>query len=371
MKKLFAVIISLVLAFSVTACSSGNSEESQAVETTTSESNATESTYYIKESMDSVLKHKDFEGIVYLTQNGSVVYQSVSGKDEKGQDLTVDSTMYIGSISKQFCAAAVLMLSEQGKLSLDNTLDTYYPDYSAGKEVTVKNLLSMRSGIPDMVVKTPEAALQVKDVSSDKTEEENVAAIKEWIFNQPLQTEPDTAFEYCNANYFLLSDIVEQVSGENYYDFIRKNIFEPLNMTNSGFISDVKNNSECGLTYDTFAVGEDAIGLTNGAGDMVSNAEDMDKWMTALSSGKIISKESYQAMTTDYSPEISNKYGYGMSGSYDGGWGHSGFIGSYTSFDYINTEYGYNLFIADNTGYMNIESLPSDLLTDLFATLKK
>lgn len=94
--------------------------------------------------------------------------------------------MYIGSISKQFCSAAILMLRDQGKLSLDNTLDTYYPEYTAGKNITLKNLLSMRSGIPDMVVKTPEAALQVEDVSSDKTEEENVAAIKEWILNSLL-----------------------------------------------------------------------------------------------------------------------------------------------------------------------------------------
>ena len=204
MKKLSAIILSLVIAFSVTACSSGNNEESKPVESKIAETETTESVN-IKENMDSVLEHKKFEGIVYLTKDNSVIYQSATGKDEKGNDLKVDSIMYIGSISKQFCSAAILMLRDQGKLSLDNTLDTYYPEYTAGKNITLKNLLSMRSGIPDMVVKTPEAALQVEDVSSDKTEEENVAAIKEWIFKQPLVSEPDTTFEYCNANYFLLS----------------------------------------------------------------------------------------------------------------------------------------------------------------------
>lgn len=367
MKKLFAVILSLILAFSVSACSSENSGKSKPAETV-----ATESSFDVKKNMDSVLKHQDFEGIVYLTKNGTVVYQSVSGKDEKGNDLTVDSKMYIGSISKQFCATAIMMLSEQGKLSLDDTLDIYYPKYSAGKDITLKNLLSMRSGIPDMVVKTPEPAVEVKELSPDKTEEENVAAIKKWIFSQSLVAKPDTEFAYCNANYFLLSDIVQQVSGKNYEDFIRENIFKPLEMTNSGFLKEVKDNPKFapGLTYASFVVGEESAGLTRGAGDIVSNAIDMDKWMTALSGGKIISKESYEAMTTDYSPEISNKYGYGLSGSYDGGWGHSGLIGNYTSFDYINEKYGYNLFIADNTAYMNIESLPLELLTDLFTTLK-
>lgn len=81
---------------------------------------------------------------------------------------------------------------------------------------------------------------------------------------------------------------------------------------------------------------------------------------------KIISNESYLEMTTDYSPEISHKYGYGMAGYYNGGWGHSGFIGNYTSFDYIND--GYHLFIADNTGYMDIENLPTDLLANVITS---
>lgn len=121
MKKLSVIILSLVIAFSVTACSSGNNEESKPVDSKIAETETTESVN-IKENMDSVLEHKKFEGIVYLTKDNSVIYQSATGKDEKGNDLKVDSIMYIGSISKQFCSAAILMLRDQGKLSLDNTL---------------------------------------------------------------------------------------------------------------------------------------------------------------------------------------------------------------------------------------------------------
>ena len=98
MKKLSAIILSLVIAFSVTACSSGNNEESKPVESKIAETETTESVN-IKENMDSVLEHKKFEGIVYLTKDNSVIYQSATGKDEKGNDLKVDSIMYIGSIS--------------------------------------------------------------------------------------------------------------------------------------------------------------------------------------------------------------------------------------------------------------------------------
>lgn len=351
MKKLVAIIMSLLLALSVTACSSHQSVNENSTENIRGE---------IKENIDNVLEKNEFEGIVYLTQNGTVVYQSATGTDESGADLTVDTTMYIGSISKQICAAAVLMLRDQGKLSLDDTLDTYYPEYKKGKKITLKNLLSMRSGIPDMVN-------NVENISADKTDEENTAAIMEWIFSMPLDFEPDSSCAYCNSNYFLLSNIVEQVSGQNYSDFIKKEIFKPLGMTHSGFINDVKDSPDwaSGLTYDTFTAGEASPGLTKGAGDIASNAQDMEKWMTALSSGKVISPESYREMTTNYSPDSTKEYGYGMFVSFHEGVGHSGLIGSYRTVNYINEEHGYHLFIANNTNYNAIENLPDKLLCDL------
>ncbi|MGN0476015.1 MAG: serine hydrolase domain-containing protein [Ruminococcus sp.] len=357
MKKILAIILSLILTLSLASCSSENEEKDRG---DTKETKVATITDEVKKNMDSILEKKSFEGIVCLTENGSVVYQSVTGKDEKGSDLTIDSAMYIGSISKQFCSSAILFLRDQGKLSVDDTLDKYFSEYKYGKDITLKNLLSMRSGISDM-------AGNVKGISADKTEDENTEIIKKWIFSQPLEFEPDSSIMYCNSNYFLLANIVEQVSEQSYEDFIRENFFEPLGMTHSGFIKDVKDEPEWakGLTYDTFTLGEDSQGLTKGAGDIVSNASDMDKWMTGLSTGKLISLDSYREMTTNYSTETTKGYGYGMFVSFFGGVGHSGLIGNYTSFDYINEEKGYNLFVSSNNNYMGIESLPSELLGDL------
>lgn len=362
MKRIIAVILSLITVLSAAACTPVDTEPSGTVETT-GPVNVGDG---IKEKMDSALQKHGFEGIVYLTKNGKVVYQSATGTDENGNALTVDSTMYIGSMSKQFCAAAVMMLSEQGKLSVNDTLDAYFPEYSYGKDITIKNLLSMRSGIPDMASKESNSACKVEGVSTDKSATENNTLIIEWIFNQPLEFEPDSTFEYCNSNYFLLSNIVELASGESYNDFVRNNIFEPLEMTHTGFISEIKASPAWsdGLTYDTFTAGEAAEGLTKGAGDIASNAADMDKWMTALSSAKVISIDSYREMVTNYSVDSAKGYGYGMFVSFFGGVGHSGMIGSYTSLDYINEEQGYNLFAAGNKSYMEIENLPSMLLGD-------
>ena len=366
MKKFIALILSSLILCTTVACSPNDSvESSETTEQTTTEQTTTAAiiTDTIKENMDNVLAENKFEGIVCLTHNGDVVYQYATGKDESGADLTVESTMYIGSVSKQFCAAAILMLRDQGKLSLDDTLDIYFPEYSLGKDITVKNLLAMRAGISELITGD-------YDISTDKTKEENISAIKEWIFEQPLYFDPDTSWMYSNSNFFLLSLIVEQVSGQQYNDFIRENFFEPLGMTHSGFVSEVKVSPEWagGLTYDTFQAREGCEGLTQGAGDIASNAADMDIWMTLLSSGKVISLESYQEMTTDYSPDFAIGQGFGIRCElYADGVGHPGNIGSYTALDYINKENGYNLFVATNTNNLEIEKLPAELLKDLIA----
>jgi CubicO group peptidase (beta-lactamase class C family) len=137
--------------------------------------------------------------------------------------------MPVGSVSKQFCAAAILMLRDKGELSLDDTLSKYFPEYEIGKDITLKQLLSMQSGIYDMVNEGV-----VDDMSADNSEEANTEVIKNWIFSKELKFEPGSTMSYSNSNYFLLGNIVEQVSGEKYMDFLRENIFKPIGMNNTG-----------------------------------------------------------------------------------------------------------------------------------------
>ena len=283
----------------------------------------------------------EFEGVVYAVKDGTQVASYAKGKLENGDEITLESPMPVGSVSKQFCAAAVLLLQEQGKLSVDDTLDKYFSEYKNGKKITIKNLLSMRSGIPEMTEEGNENL-----VSNDKTEKENVDAIKKWVFSQELDHDPDTIFAYANVNYFLLSNIVEQVSGEKYVDFLRKSFFTPLNMNHTGTIGELPSNPDWAKGLDYKKV-DTQPGLTNGCGDIISNAHDMTVWINALSSGKAISKDSYKAMTTDYSPET--HYGYGMFLDISGGVGHYGSIGIYSAFDYINEEKKFTLFVDSNT----------------------
>lgn len=360
MKRIVALILCLISALSVCACTHNPSEPTEpATEPTTN--TATQATEVdLKTKIESELQSINFEGIVYITQNDSLVYSQATGKNEKGENLTIKSPMYIGSVAKQFCATAIMILQNQGKLSMDDTLDKFFPEYEYGKDVTIKNLLTMRSGVPEMVG-------GVTGYSADKTEIENTDIIKEWIFSKPLDFTPDTNLVYSNTNYFLLGNIVETVSEQPYNDFIRENIFTPLGMENSGFISEVESNpffSES-LTYDTFTAGEDAEGLTKGAGDIISTAEDMDKWMSGIRSGKIVSYETFLEMTADYSPDFAVDFGYGFSGMNDGGTGIIGGIGDYVTVDYINDHQDINIFVSTNSTRSGMETISNLLMRAL------
>ena len=177
--------------------------------------------------------------------------------------------------------------------------------------------------------------------------------------------EPDSEFVYTNTNFLLLADIVEQVSGKKYVDFLRENFFEPLGMTHTGFIIEL-GSSPSWAQGNIYKQVDTQPGLTKGAGDLISNAADVTAWINALSSGKVISAEAYKAMTTDYSPE--EHYGYGLYLQLDGGVGHYGAIQIYSAFDYVNTDKKQTLVVLSNSVYPpSIAGLAADFLTDLNA----
>lgn len=366
MKKLLSLILSAMIICGTTACSSNSNTESTTSTTTEQTTTVSEEITPVESDKQKWLEEKldniGFEGVVYATKGGKPIASFAEGTLENGEPITIDSPMPIGSISKQFCAAAILLLQEQGKLSVDDTLDKYFPEYKYGEKITLKNMLSMRSGIPN-----PMNIMSLSDaqdiVSVDNTYEENFAIMKKWMFEQELEFEPDEGFAYSNCNYMLLGNIVEQVSGKVYIDFLRENFFEPLGMTNTGSIDELKSSPDWahGNTYEKVDL---ETGVTNGAGDLITNAADMELWLKALHSGKVISEESYKSMTTNYSPAIN--YGYGMFLELAGGVGHGGIIGIYNSHNYLNEDEDLIMFIvSNNVGASTIDSLVYDCVLNL------
>ena len=369
MKKLIAATLALTLALSATACSksnktSGGSDAEKATSAVTSAADTTAAdttaaanqltTEAVKADLDSLMTEYELEGVAYLTQNGNVIYQYTNGKDLNGADFTTDTPMPVGSVSKQFCAAAILSLRDSGKLSLDDTLDKYFPEYTEGKKINLKHLLSMRSGIADLNETDDMSAITLA------TPEEAVrAAVRGIIFGKPLDVNPGVGYNYCNANYMLLSMIVEQVSGQSYISYLRSTMLEPLGMQNTGSIDELQSGSPAWAKGIKYAY---PAGLATGAGDIISTATDMEKWMTGLKSGSVLSLDSYREMTTDYSPDDtpdSFGYGYGLVPNYKRGVGHEGNILieeiAYSAFDYIDEQDGVNLFLAGS------DCMPADM----------
>ena len=255
---------------------------------------------------------------VLVAQKGKIIYQKAVGMAdiELGVPLRTDHVFRIGSVSKQFTAMAILQLMEQGKLSLEDDITKFIPDYpTTGKHITVEHLLTHTSGIKSYTdMKEWDDMTRRKDFTPGE--------LVDYFKNQPMDFEPGTKWQYNNSGYILLGFIIEKVSGITYQEYIIKNMFQPLGMTHS-YYGDVKpliKNRANGYSQSdvsgTYANAE-YLSMTQpyAAGSLLSTVEDLYTWTKALHNGKVVKSESFKKAITPYIlPSGSNThYGYGLS----------------------------------------------------------
>ena len=310
----------------------------------------------LQRMLESLTEEADFGGVIRITRDGKTLCEIARGSTYSGADEqnTMDSRFCIGSVSKQFAAASIMLLKQKGLLSVDDKLKKYFPQYTIGKDITLKNLLTMRSGIAEFYgvhyINDAFTEIPTNDLegvlTNKKTPGENREILKGWLFKQPLIFEPDSTYEYSNSNFFLLAEIVSQISGMEYEDFVKKNILEPLGMKQTGFIDD--NTDFSGLSKPSVDTKSIYIGITQGLGDLYSCAGDMDKWLSSIWKHTLLTEESVQEMSQDYSPEEEYYYGYGINPDGEGGLFHTGFFSTYYAVDYTNPDEHINLFAVTN-----------------------
>ena len=260
---------------------------------------------------DSALVANKFKGTVYYKIGNDFEYIGNNGYADKGTHTynSLNTNYYVGSLTKQFTAAAIMLLQEQDKLSTDDTLDKYYPDYKYGSQINVRNLLTMTTGLPDYLGKTNEsirANSPQYDISEENSAEENHAVILDWILSQELDESEDDEYCYSNSDYFLLGDIIEKVSGKSYEDFIRENIFEPLQMTSSSF----EPTEQLATGYQDIFDDEWNIypGVAYSSQGLISNLGDLLKWTEAITGDQFLTTESREEMFTPYK----SNFAYGL-----------------------------------------------------------
>ena len=253
---------------------------------------------------------------VAVVQHGKLVYTHAYGSARLATattpavPATPDMRYSIGSISKQFTAAAILMLQEDGKLSLDDAVGKYVPGLTRGGEVTIRQILSHTSGYqdywPEDYVMTPmlapESAQQILDTWAKK----------------PLDFEPGTQWQYSNTNFVIAGRIVETVTGAPLMDFLARRIFRPLGM-NSVWNSDEAKLTQADATaYYRHALGplrvapKEGRGWMFAAGELAMTAHDLALWDESLIAQSILKPESYKQMFTEVKLKDGKGTHYGL-----------------------------------------------------------
>ncbi|MCA9190224.1 MAG: serine hydrolase [Planctomycetales bacterium] len=252
--------------------------------------------------------------VVLIARNGHVLYEAAFGQaniDEK-LPLTSETQFRIGSITKQFIAAAVMRLAEAEQLSLDDPLTMYVPNFPGGDNIVLRQLLTHTSGLHSYTERPEFYSRVTLPISAPE--------LIEWFQNDAPDFSPGQKFHYCNSGYFLLGEIASKVSGKPLAEYLQSVFFEPLGMDSTGIYENSLPPKRMAVGY-SFVEGEYQFALdwdmswAGGAGAMYSTIHDLNRWNEALHEGKVLSSASYSAATTPVKlPEGEDgmSYGYGL-----------------------------------------------------------
>jgi CubicO group peptidase (beta-lactamase class C family) len=246
---------------------------------------------------------------VLVAQNGDIVYQKGFGYAdiEKKIQVAPDTKFKIGSISKQFTAVAVLKLQEEGKITTEDKLSKYIPDFPRGNEVTIYQLLTHTSGIHDYNT-TPGL-----DVSKPVTPQ----ALLDIIEKFPYDSNPGERYLYNNSGYFILGYIVAQLSGKTLSEYLNETFFKPLGMGNTGIYETniVLNNEAQGYSMNGEKVKKadfQEMSWALGVGSIYSTTKDLYKWNEAIFNGKVLSNATLKTAFTQSVLKSGAKVDYGF-----------------------------------------------------------
>jgi len=245
---------------------------------------------------DRLLEKNKGMGSLVLAKDGAVLYSRSFGYRQITENdkklLTADTKYRIGSITKMYTAVMIFQLIEEGKLKLTDTLDKFFPQIPNASRITIAQMLSHRSGIPDL---QPEAGWYLQP----KTEDEIVAAIAK---GQP-QFEPDTRTAYSNTGYNLLGYIVEKAGGKSYPEALKERITSKIGLKDTyvgtGQADPAKNEAIAYKYIGGWIEGsEPDLSIPGGGGSILSTPADMTIFIKALFDLKLVSQDSLNQMTT-------------------------------------------------------------------------
>lgn len=262
----------------------------------------------LAESLDAYLLDQSFNGVTLVASGDQIILLKAYGLAQvnEQEEMTVDHQFQIASVSKSFVAVSILQLVEAGKLTLDQTIDKYFPDMPNAELITIHQLLTHTSGLYS---------------GDDLTNYSQVTTVDEIIApafksSNLYYEEPGTYSIYSNLGYDVLGAIIEHVSGQTYADYIEEHVLIPAGMTQSGLNMEGLVLENMATAYNgNISEGDEAKVLHPSfgysSGGLHSTAMDLYKYDRALHSNLLISQESYDLMTQESSKVGTKSYGYG------------------------------------------------------------
>lgn len=320
-------------------------------------------------------------GVVLYAEGGQVIYEKAFGWRDlvhRRDSIRVDDQFQLSSVSKMFTAEAVMLLYSQGKLDYDDDLTRYIPEFPY-QGITIRHLLNHRSGLSRYETLADE---QWPDRGVPLG---NEAMIELYVKHRPdPYFDPGADFHYNNVNYALLASVIERVSGQPFEDFMKEEVFEPLEMRRS-FIYSLRDTARLGLYVDTDVQGHDFYRkgpqrvqedyLNGVVGDkvMYSTVEDLYRFSVALENGLLlpdsIQREAFQPGSVAWKNGDNYGFGWRMSERHPGAVYHFGWWKGYRSFFIINRELERVLIILTNTNSSAPGELAWDFISDTTAML--
>ncbi|HND90097.1 MAG TPA: serine hydrolase domain-containing protein, partial [Saprospiraceae bacterium] len=257
-------------------------------------------------------------GAVLVAQRGQVVYRKAFGLADMSKHMALEPghIFRVGSLTKQFTAAAILQLAEQGRLSVKDTIGKYITGYpTQGKTIRIEHLLTHTSGIRNYTdMERWDAEFRKKNLT--------VPELVDFFKNEPMDFDPDMEWKYSNSGYILLGYIIEQVTGKPYERYLRERIFRPLGMNNTylGTAEDTLRRRALGYTESetdsTLILPAKPLSMTQpyAAGAMLSTVDDLYTWTKALHSGRVVSAQNMKHLLYPYylPSGKSAHYAYGL-----------------------------------------------------------
>ncbi|WP_343307636.1 serine hydrolase domain-containing protein [Chitinophaga niabensis] len=265
----------------------------------------------VAELMRLKLSPGSFSGAILVARKGVVLYEHYQGLENHATKapVTDSSSFQLASVSKTFTGMAILSLLEKEKLTLDDPLQKYFPDFPY-LGITIRMLLNHRSGLPNYLYFCDSL---VKDKSHFLTNDEVIRLMTE--HKPPTQYPPDRHFNYCNTNYLLLASIIEKVSQQKYADYLQQTFFTPLEMTNT-FVADPaqapRSHQTVSHLFNWRLEPDNSFDGVVGDKGIYSSVRDMLKWDQAIYSGKLFKPETLKEAFTPYSNERPGIRNYGL-----------------------------------------------------------